>query len=142
MADFLEQLSYWITEWAGSSWAFAIAALAILFWFATGPLFEYSDTWQLIINTGTTLITFLMVFLIQRSQNKESRALHLKLNEIIAALQGASNRLVDVERLSEKELAALHERYQTLAAIRKADSTFTKAHSVEETKDGGVGNED
>src|SRR3954447_9619809 len=92
------------TAWTGSSWAFAIALGIIIVWLATGPLFNYSDTWQLIINTGTTIVTFLMVFLIQRSQNKDSLAIQLKLNEIVAALEGASNRLINVEDLSEDEV--------------------------------------
>ena len=81
---FLENFSYKVTAWAGSSLAFAIACLVILAWAITGPMFHYSDTWQLVINTGTTIVTFLMVFLIQRAQNKESRAVQLKLNEIVA----------------------------------------------------------
>jgi low affinity Fe/Cu permease len=130
----LEQMSYWLTERAGTSWAFAIAALAVLVWLVTGPLFDYSDTWQLIINTGTTIVTFLMVFLIQRSQNKEALAVQLKLNEIIAALQGASNRLVGVERMPEEDLKVLDERYKELTVIAKTDPTRTNAHSIEETK--------
>src|SRR6201996_5797136 len=82
--------------WAGTSPAFVIAVLVVLVWAVLGPVFHYSDTWQLVINTGTTIVTFLMVFLIQRAQNKDSLAVHLKLNEIVAALEGASNRLVDV----------------------------------------------
>src|ERR1051325_2332377 len=94
---FLERASRWATRWAGSSAAFGIAVGTIVVWGVTGPLFGFSDTWQLVINTGTTIVTFLMVFLIQRSQNKDSQALHLKLNEIVAALEGASNRLINVE---------------------------------------------
>jgi len=93
----LARFSLWATKWAGSSGAFAAACGVILLWIATGPIFHYSDTWQLVINTGTTIVTFLMVFLIQRAQNKESRAIHLKLNELVAALAGASNRLVNVD---------------------------------------------
>ncbi|MCM3900667.1 MAG: low affinity iron permease family protein [Pyrinomonadaceae bacterium] len=81
-----------------------IALSVIIVWGFTGPLFNFSDTWQLVINTGTTIITFLMVFLIQRPQNKDALAIHLKLNEIVAALQGASNRLIDVESLTEEEI--------------------------------------
>src|SRR5215475_8779955 len=94
VGDALEKLARWVTEWTGGSWAFAVALATIVVWGATGPVFGFSDTWQLVINTGTTIITFLMVFLIQRSPNKDSHALHLKLNEIVAALQGASNRLI------------------------------------------------
>src|SRR5271163_4788013 len=87
--------------WLGSKWAFAGAGLVIVLWAATGPIFHFSDTWQLVINTGTTIITFLMVFLIQRSQNNDSQAMHLKLNELVAAVRGASNRLISAEKLCE-----------------------------------------
>ena len=110
-APFLERMSTVITRWTGSTAAFALACLVILAWVVTGPLFGYSDTWQLVINTGTTIITFLMVFLIQRAQNKDSMAIQLKLNELVAAVEGASNRLIDVEDLSEEELVALHRFY-------------------------------
>ena len=98
----------------------------------TGPVFHFSDTWQLVINTGTTVVTFLMVFLIQRSQNKESLAVQLKLNEIVAALDGASNRMVNVEDLSEKELDVLHRHYTRLAAMAKRDVDLMQSHSVDE----------
>src|SRR6201990_1747453 len=88
----------------GSRWAFLRAGLVIVVWAVTGPVFHFSDTWQLVINTGTTIVTFLMVFLIQRAQNKDSRAMQLKLNEIVAAMEGASNRLINVEDLSEEEI--------------------------------------
>src|SRR5688500_3997045 len=97
----LEIGSHRVTEWVGSSWAFGIACAAVVVWALSGPLFGYSDTWQLIINTSTTVITFLVVFLLQRSQNKDSKAIHIKLNEIVAVLEGASNRLIDVEDLTE-----------------------------------------
>ena len=96
----LERFSKVATEWTGTSLAFAIAAAIIGVWLVTGPMFGFSDTWQLVINTGTTIVTFLMVFLIQRAQNKESQVVELKLSEIVAALKGASNRLIDVESLS------------------------------------------
>jgi low affinity Fe/Cu permease len=104
------------TTWTGSNSAFLLAIVVIGVWGMTGPLFHYSDTWQLVINTGTTIITFLMVFLIQRTQNKESLALQLKVNEIVAALRGASNRLISVEDLSEAELQQLHARYVAMAS--------------------------
>ena len=103
-----------MTDWSGSSSAFALAVAVIIIWAASGPYFHYSDTWQLVVNTGTTIVTFLMVFLIQRSQNKDARAVHLKLNELVAALQGASNRLINVEDLTEAEVQALHQRYERL----------------------------
>jgi len=95
-------------------------------------LFHFSDTWQLVINTGTTIVTFLMVFLIQRSQNKDALAIHLKLNEIVAAVEGASNRLIDVEDLTEEEIKTLHMYYQRLAAMAKKDLSLTQSHSIEE----------
>jgi len=128
----LARLSLTATRWAGGSGAFAAACGVILVWVATGPIFRYSDTWQLVINTGTTIVTFLMVFLIQRAQNKESRAIHLKLNELVAALGGASNRLVNVEDLTEADLETLAHHYRELAALAKKDSSLTQSHSVEE----------
>lgn len=127
----LERASKQVTRATGSSLAFALAVGTIVVWIATGPIFHYSDTWQLVINTGTTVITFLMVFLIQRSQNKDSQAVHLKLNEIVAALEGASNRLVDVESLSEKELQTLHVFYAELARRAKKDAHITESHSID-----------
>jgi low affinity Fe/Cu permease len=102
-------------EWTGRPWAFVIACVVLVSWLVSGPLFGFSDTWQLIINTGTTIVTFLMVFLIQHSENKNSRALQMKLDELIAATDSASNRLIDIEELSEDELSALHERFRNLA---------------------------
>lgn len=127
-------MSHLVTVWSGSSGAFALAALVIAVWLITGPLFHFSDTWQLVINTGTTIVTFLMVFLIQRAQNKDSLALHLKLNEIVAAVEGASNRLIDVEDLSEEELRVLHRYYQRLASMAKHDVDIRRSHSVEEAE--------
>ncbi|MFO0843710.1 MAG: low affinity iron permease family protein [Gemmataceae bacterium] len=112
--------------------AFALAALTIVIWVVTGPVFAFSDTWQLVINTGTTIVTFLMVFLIQRSQNKDSRAIHLKLNEVVAAVAGASNRLINVEGLTEDEIKTLHEHYGRLVELARSDSRLTQSHSVEE----------
>jgi len=98
----------------GSAWAFAGAVLGILVWILTGPTFHLSDTWQLIINTATTIITFLMVFLIQNTQNRDAKAVHLKLDEIIRALKGARNELVDLEDLSDEELKKLDQQFQRL----------------------------
>jgi low affinity Fe/Cu permease len=128
----LERFSTAVTRWSGSSVAFAIACAVIIVWAVTGPFFGYSDTWQLVINTGTTIVTFLMVFLIQRTQNKESMAIQLKLNELVAAMQGASNRLIDVEDISEEELKVLHTHYARLVAMAKRDQNLTQSHSVEE----------
>ena len=129
-----EVFSKTITRWTGSTNAFAVALGVIIVWSVLGPVFHFSDTWQLVINTGTTIVTFLMVFLIQRSQNKDSLAVHLKLNEVVAALNGASNRLVDVESLSEKELAALHRFYRELATLARHETDVTMSHSVEEAR--------
>ena len=96
----------------GSPWAFAIAISIIIVWAATGPTFHYSDTWQLIINTGTTIVTFLMVFLIQNTQNRDAKAMHLKLDEVIRALQKARNEMVDLENLSDQELNRLEEQFR------------------------------
>jgi low affinity Fe/Cu permease len=130
----LERFSRTATEATGTSTAFILALLVIIVWLITGPLFNFSDTWQLVINTGTTIVTFLMVFLIQRSQNKDALAIHLKLNEIVAALEGASNRLIDVEDLTEEEIRILHTHYQKLVAMAKTDLSLTRSHSVEEAE--------
>jgi low affinity Fe/Cu permease len=130
--NFMERFSRSATQWTGSSWAFGIALSIILLWIASGPIFGYSDTWQLVINTSTTIVTFLMVFLIQRSQNKDAQAMHLKLNEIVATLHGASNRLIDVEDLSEHELATLHQFYERLAERAKKEGHLASSHSLGE----------
>ncbi len=102
--------------WLGSKWAFAGAGLIILVWGATGPLFHFSDTWQLVINTGTTIVTFLMVFLIQNTQNRDARAINLKLNELIRAIDQGDNRMIDIETLSDLELDELQARYESIKA--------------------------
>jgi len=132
LSNALEGVAHRVTEWTGGSWGFGVALATIVVWGVTGPIFGFSDTWQLVINTGTTIITFLMVFLIQRSQNKDARAVHLKLNEIVAALQGASNRLINVEDLTETEIRLLHGHYQRLVTMAKRDLSLTVSHSVEE----------
>jgi low affinity Fe/Cu permease len=128
----LEAMARTITRFAGSASGFGLALATIVVWGMTGPVFHFSDTWQLVINTGTTVVTFLMVFLIQRFQNKDSLALQLKLNEIVAALDGASNRMVNVEDLSEAELDVLHRHYVRLAAMAKRDVDLRQSHSVDE----------
>jgi low affinity Fe/Cu permease len=130
----LEATSTAVTHWAGSSSAFGCALGVILVWAVLGPVFHYSDTWQLVINTGTTIITFLMVFLIQRSQNKDALAIHLKLNEVVAAIEGASNRLIDVEGFSEKELLSLQRYFSELARLAREEGDVTHSHSVEEAR--------
>jgi low affinity Fe/Cu permease len=130
----LERFSRKVTVWSGSSWAFVIALAVVLVWAITGPIFKFSDTWQLVINTGTTIATFLMVFLIQRAQNKDALALHLKLNELVAATKGASNRLIDIEDLTEQEVEILHKHFQRLAEISKHETDIKKSHSIEEAE--------
>ena len=132
LSQILERFSRRATEATGTSTAFILALLVIIVWLISGPLFNFSDTWQLVINTGTTIVTFLMVFLIQRSQNKDALAIHLKLNEIVAALEGASNRLIDVEDLTEDDIKTLHKHYQRLVQMAKKDIQLTQSHSVEE----------
>ena len=134
LSQILERFSLKATKATGTSAAFILAAAVIVVWIITGPLFHFSDTWQLVINTGTTIVTFLMVFLIQRTQNKDAQAIHLKLNEIVAALEGASNRLIDVEDLTEGEIATLHTHYQKLVQMAKKDIKLTQSHSVEEAE--------
>ncbi len=134
LSQMLERFSRKATEATGTSAAFIIAVLVIVVWIVTGPLFHFSDTWQLVINTGTTIVTFMMVFLIQRSQNKDALAIHLKLNEIVAALEGASNRLIDVEDLTEEEIKTLHKHYQKLVGMAKQDLKITQSHSIEEAE--------
>jgi len=130
----LERFSLKATKATGTSGAFVIALSVLIVWAISGPLFHFSDTWQLVINTGTTIVTFLMVFLIQRTQNKDALAIHLKLNEIVAALEGASNRLVDVEDLTEGEIDILHKHYQQLVLMAKTDAKLTETHSIEEAE--------
>jgi low affinity Fe/Cu permease len=130
----LEQFSSWASAATGSTRGFTLAALMIVLWLMTGPAFRFSDTWQLVMNTITSIITFLMVFLIQRAQNKESLAVQLKLNELVAAMAGASNRLIDVEDLNEQELKTLHVHFQRLVEMARKDLDLTKSHSIEEAQ--------
>ena len=107
----------------------------MIIWGVTGPLFHYSETWQLVINTGTTIITFLMVFLIQKSQNKDSLAIQLKLNELVAAHEFASNRLVNVENMTEEELLVIQKYYAKLSEFSKQEESLQQSHSIDEAKD-------
>src|ERR687888_707389 len=116
----------------GSAWVFVGAVLIILVWVITGPTFHFSDTWQLIINTATTVITFLMVFLIQNTQNRDTKAIHLKLDEMIRALKGARNQLVDLEDLSDEDLKKLEEQFQRLR--KKAEHDGTQARKANSAK--------
>jgi low affinity Fe/Cu permease len=130
--SFFERASHAVTKFTGSTLALGLALASVIIWAFTGPVFAYSETWQLVINTGTTIVTFLMVFLIQRAQNKDSLALHLKLNEIVAALQGASNRLISVEDLSEAEVCLLRNHFRELSKLSKRDGNLTDSHSIED----------
>src|SRR5215218_7261100 len=126
---FAARMARTATDWSGSTAAFLLALLLLVAWAFSRPLFDNFDTWQLVINTATTIVTFLMVFLIQRAQNKDSQAIHLKLNELVAAVDGASNRLVNAESLTEDELRVLHSHYCKLVELAKADAHLTDSHS-------------
>lgn len=130
-----EKLSSRITRATGSPSAVLLATLVILVWLATGPVFHYSDTWQLVINTGTTIITFVMVFIIQHSQNKDTIAIQIKLNELIATNEKASNRLVSIEDLTEEELNVLKSYYMTLSKLSKEEKDIFRSHSIDEAED-------
>lgn len=130
-----EKAAAHVTKMAGSSTAFLIAVTAIILWAITGPVFKFSDTWQLVINTATTIITFLMVFIIQQSQNKDSMAIQLKLNELIASNENASNRLIVVEDLTQEELEVLKKFYIKLSELAKKENDLHSSHSVDEAGD-------
>jgi low affinity Fe/Cu permease len=119
--------------WVGSSWAFVVAAIMTLLWLVSGPLFHFTDTWQLVMNTISSIVTFLMVFLLQRSQNKDTLAMQIKLNEILGALRGASNFLINVEDLPEEQVRALHDRYQELSKKVKQNGNVTGTLSIQQT---------
>ena len=114
MQELFRKFANRTSELVGTSWAFIMAATIIIVWAVTGPLFGFSDTWQLVINTGTTIITFLMVFLIQNTQNRDAKALHLKLDELIKATKGARNRMLDLDKLSDEQLKELEEDYKRI----------------------------
>ena len=130
-SSLFERFANGATRFTGSSPAFLGALAIVILWGCTGPIFGYSETWQLVINTGTTIITFLMVFLIQKAQNKDGKAIQLKLNELIAAHERASNRMVDIEDLTETELDQLHKFYVTLANLAKKESNIHSSHSID-----------
>jgi low affinity Fe/Cu permease len=120
---------------AGSTYAFSIAFLIVVVWAICGPIFDFSETWQLVINTGTTIITFLMVFLIQKAQNKDSLAIQLKLNELVASSEYSSNRLVDIENMTEDEMIIVQKYYRSLSELSKKDVSLKASHSIEEAED-------
>lgn len=121
-----------VTRWAGTPLAFCLAVAVVILWAAVGPLFGFSENWQLVINTGTTIVTFLMVFLIQQSQNKDSVAMHLKLNELLAASRTASNRMIGIEALDEQDLREVAAFYAQLAERAKAAGPIKERHSIDE----------
>lgn len=119
------------SSWVGSKWAFLAATFVIVAWAGTGPLFHYSDTWQLVINTGTTIVTFLMVFLIQNTQNRDAKAINLKLDELIYATDAAGDQMLNIEKLSDEELNVLQSRYEQIRAEcirREGRAPTSKSH--------------
>lgn len=124
-----------VSKAAGSTPAFIGAFLIVVVWAVSGPFFNYSETWQLVINTGTTIITFLMVFLIQKAQNKDSLAIQLKLNELVASSEYASNRLVDIEDMTESEMEVVKKYYQKLSDLSEKENSLHVTHSVDEAED-------
>jgi low affinity Fe/Cu permease len=135
MSRLFSNVSNTITHFAGRPGAFIIAALLVIGWSISGPFFDYSETWQLVINTTTTIITFLMVFIIQQSQNKDTLAVQLKLNELIACNKRASNRLIDIEDLTEEELIVLKKFYVKLADLAEKDQELFSSHSIDEANE-------
>ncbi|PSR52493.1 low affinity iron permease family protein [Adhaeribacter arboris] len=132
---FFENFANQITWVSGKPVSFLVALGFVFVWAITGPLFKFSDTWQLVINTVTSIVTFLMVFLIQQSQNKDSQAIQLKLNEVVAALKGASNRLINIEDLSDEELKVLKSYYNQLSDIAEKEESIMEAHSLEDARE-------
>jgi low affinity Fe/Cu permease len=126
MGDLFHKIASHIANLVGSPWAFLLAVGIIIVWAISGPIFHYSDTWQLIINTSTTIVTFLMVFLIQNTQNRDAKAIHIKLDELIRAIKGARNKIVDIEELSDEELKTLQEQF------RKVHDKYEKRVNVKE----------
>lgn len=124
-----------VSKAAGSTAAFTCAFLIVIVWAICGPFFDYSETWQLVINTGTTIITFLMVFLIQKAQNKDSLAIQLKLNELVASGESSSNRLVDIENMTEDEMIIVQKYYRSLSEMSKKDVSLQTSHSIEEAEE-------
>ena len=126
MRELFRKFAQITSQAVGSSWAFILAVLIILVWAGTGPMFHYSDTWQLVINTGTTIITFLMVFMIQNTQNRDAKAIHLKLDELIKGVKGARTSMVNLEQLSDKDLQRLQKEFERLH--------HAENHNIEEVK--------
>lgn len=130
-----EKFATHVSKAAGSTTAFIGAFLIVVAWAVSGPIFDYSETWQLVINTGTTIITFLMVFLIQKAQNKDSLAIQLKLNELVASSEYSSNSLVDIENMTEEEMEIIQKYYRRLSELAKKDESIRTSHSIAEAHD-------
>jgi low affinity Fe/Cu permease len=133
-ASLSEKFATGVTKAAGSTGAFILAFIVVIVWAISGPFFHYSENWQLVINTGTTIITFLMVFLIQKAQNKDSLAIQLKLNELVAAHEFASNRLVNVENMSEEDLKVIQKYYMSLSKMTRKEESLRQSHSIDEAE--------
>lgn len=131
--NLFDRFADWAVCFTGSVGAFIGASLLVIIWAATGPMFKFSEVWQMVINTGTTIITFLMVFLIQKGQNKDSKAIQIKLNELIASHEQASNKMVDIEDLTEEELDELHKFYEKIGKAPKIKSESTKSNPDDAT---------
>jgi low affinity Fe/Cu permease len=133
MDEKFRKFSHCVSELAGTSWAFLAAAIIVVVWIVTGPIFHYSDTWQLVINTGTTIITFLMVFLIQNTQNRDSKAIQLKLDELIRAVDNARDDMIDIEELSDAQLKQLQSAFRRLSPNGTPDAPIENAVNKEVT---------
>ncbi len=133
--NWFDQFSTRVSKAAGSTPAFTVALCIVLAWAITGPFFDFSETWQLVINTGTTIITFLMVFLIQKAQNKDSLAIQLRLNELVASSELSNNRLVDIESMSEDEMAVVQKYYHKLSMLTEKEESLHTSHSLGEARD-------
>ena len=133
--SFFENFASKASKAVGSSYAFISALGIVILWAVSGPLFGFSETWQLVINTGTTIITFLMVFLIQKSQNKDSLAIQLKLNELVASNAESSNRLVDIESMTEEEMLVVQKYYHKLSELSEKEGTVHSTHSLSQAKE-------
>jgi low affinity Fe/Cu permease len=132
-ASFFEKFATTVTKATGTTTAFIFALFLVIVWAVAGPMFNYSEGWQMVINTGTTIITFLMVFLIQKAQNKDSLAIQLKLNELVAAHEFASNRLVNVEDMTEDELKIIQKYYSKISDYTKKETNYQQSHSIDES---------
>jgi low affinity Fe/Cu permease len=142
--DIFTRIAGWTIRATGGRWGFVFALGLVVFWAALGPFYYFSETWQLVVNTGTSIVTFLMVFLIQNAQNRESKAIHLKLDELILAVRQARNELIDIEKLTEEQLDHLAERYRKVAQCHEGklqavfDAAETEQKGAEAGKNGGV----